>query len=68
MTMLPKSITITDHKMWIDGAECPWYLAEQGPTLEVDGPLMILTLPIIVFTDECIVTDLRSTEPREAAK
>ena len=63
MSDLPRSVTITDKKLFIDGANFPWYIAEEGPTVERrDGSYCVVQVPIIVFTDATIFADLRTTE------
>ena len=63
MSDLPKSVTITDKRIFIDGADFPWYIAEEGPIVERrDGLCCVVHVPIIVFTDRTIFADLRTTE------
>lgn len=69
MTSIPKSITITDRQLWIDGVPFPWHIAAEGPLVQYDveadfPPAALLHLPIIFFTDETILSDLR-TAPQE---
>lgn len=56
MADTPKSVTITNGEIWIDGAKFPWYLANEGPTIEVredydDLRMLVLHLPVIVVEE-----------------
>lgn len=56
MTDTPKSVTITNREMWIDGEKFPWLMAEEGPTIEVredygELRVVVLHVPILVVEE-----------------
>jgi len=64
-----RSVTISPGKIWINGVEVPWYVTEEGPTLEWTDEtsngfkIGVLNLPLIVTNDDTIFTDTRPGEP-----
>lgn len=56
MADTPKSVTITNDEMWIDGAKFPWYIAEEGMRVEVredydDLRVSVIHVPILVVEE-----------------
>lgn len=65
MARIIKQVHITDDAIFLDGNEFPFYLEEQGPTIEWKTNVGsatggALTLPILIFSDETRVTDDRT--------
>lgn len=62
MPEVPNKITIDRrrHKVFIDGVEFPWFIAERGPEVEDlanRNGLPIVTIPIIAADVEVIPSD-----------
>jgi hypothetical protein len=62
---VPKSITISDRRLWVDGADFPFYIADPGPTVvnPGDGSQPYVEVRILFFDDMTIVTDTRNAQP-----
>lgn len=55
MPNLPNLITIDrkQQKVLVDGDEFPWFITEDGPTVEgADNPEEVTTVTVSIFTDE----------------